>query len=189
MHGHHRYIKNTSLIRTLFCAAHINTVRKLIWCSLELASFPGSTQLSVASSTLFQTASDGKLGGAWEWGYSGIALYYHTMIHEATIVVTMLSQVEWQPPTYSLRINFTVKDLAPASPEYEYFRSCMEKDYPFEDGKLQFSAQQLSTDFPQYFHYERVKELVSHSCVLYWTSVEEYNSLYETNNLLAPLCK
>ena len=41
----------------------------------------------------------------------------------------------------------------------------MEKDYPSEDGKLQFSAQQLSTDFPQYFHYERVKELVSCSCV------------------------
>ena len=74
--------------------------------------------------------------------------------------------VEWQPPTHSPRINFTVEDLAPASPAYEYFRSCMEKDYPSEGGKLQFAVQQLSTDFPQYFHYERVKELVSCSTVL-----------------------
>lgn len=54
----------------------------------------------------------------------------------------------------------------------------MEKDYPSEGGKLQFAVQQLSTDFPQYFHYERVKELVRCSTVLYLASVEEYDWLY-----------
>ena len=35
----------------------------------QVASFPGPAQLSVAISTLFRTASDEKLGGAWERGY------------------------------------------------------------------------------------------------------------------------
>ena len=36
--------------------------------TLSLASFPGPAQLSVAI-TLFRTASEEKLGGAWERGY------------------------------------------------------------------------------------------------------------------------
>ena len=34
-----------------------------------VASFPGPAQLSIAISTLFHTASDEKLGGAWKRGY------------------------------------------------------------------------------------------------------------------------
>ena len=42
----------------------------LVWLVVlyaDIASFPGPAQLSVAD-TLFRTASDGKLGGAWERG-------------------------------------------------------------------------------------------------------------------------
>ena len=41
-----------------------------------VASFPGPTQLSVACSTdkLYRTASDGKLGGAWERGYGRLSM-------------------------------------------------------------------------------------------------------------------
>ena len=59
------------------------------------------------------------------------------------------------------RINFTLEDLAPASPTYKHFRQCLKKQYPFGKGTMEFSATQLSTDFPQYFQYERTKELVS----------------------------
>ena len=59
------------------------------------------------------------------------------------------------------RINFTLDDLATASPAYKHFRRSMDKEYLSKSGKLQFSVEQSSTDFPQYFHYERVKELVS----------------------------
>ena len=45
----------------------IQTVSVNNQCTKALASFPGPAQLSVA----FSTASDGKLGGAWERGYKG----------------------------------------------------------------------------------------------------------------------
>ena len=36
---------------------------------IRLASFPGPAQLFITITALFRTASDGKLGGAWERGY------------------------------------------------------------------------------------------------------------------------
>ncbi len=62
------------------------------------------------------------------------------------------------------RVNFTLEDLAPVAPAYDYFMSCMDScSYPTgtEGTTISFSATQLSTDFEQYFEYERVRELVS----------------------------
>ena len=59
------------MTRALFVHARVQfTVFILVTCFF-LASFPGPTQLSVTCS-----ASDGKLGGAWERGYVFSTLYY-----------------------------------------------------------------------------------------------------------------
>ena len=62
------------------------------------------------------------------------------------------------------RINFTLEDLAPVCPAYNYFIKCLGRTYSL-DGKsevaISFTAEQLLTEFGQYFEYERVKELVS----------------------------
>ena len=62
------------------------------------------------------------------------------------------------------RINFTLEDLAPVCPAYNYFMKCLERTY-FSDSKsevaISFKAEQLPTEFGQHLEYERVKELVS----------------------------
>ena len=66
------------------------------------------------------------------------------------------------------RINFTLEDMAPASPAYQYFRHCLSREYTDNLGrKLIFLPRQLSADFPQSFDYERVEQLVGRS---YWCS-------------------
>ena len=61
------------------------------------------------------------------------------------------------------RINFTLEALAPAVPAYNYFRSCLKKEYHTESGCLvQVEATQLDLSaIPQYMNYERVNEIVS----------------------------
>jgi hypothetical protein len=57
------------------------------------------------------------------------------------------------------RYVFTVADLDSVAPCYEYFLQCLQK----AQAKLldsQWEVEQLPIDFPQYFNYERVKELV-----------------------------
>ena len=66
------------LIRPIiWSACHFSLIGKLVGrkgikalipflAGVLLALFPSPTQLSVTCSTLFRTAGDGKLGGAWE---------------------------------------------------------------------------------------------------------------------------
>jgi hypothetical protein len=57
------------------------------------------------------------------------------------------------------RYVFTVADLDSVAPCYDYFLQCLQK----AQGKLldtRWEVEQLPIDFPQYFNYERVKELV-----------------------------
>ena len=58
------------------------------------------------------------------------------------------------------RVNFSLEELASASPYYTHFRQCLESVYPAGSRELKFSSHQIQCDFPQYFHYDRVKELV-----------------------------
>ena len=71
----------------------------------------------------------------------------------------------------SIRINFSLDTLAPASPAYDYFRSCLMRTYQNANQQtVRFNFHQLPSDFPQLFFptsisqlflYERSKELVS----------------------------
>ena len=52
-------------------------------CTLELALFPGPAQLchfQHGKAAFCQTESDGKLGGAWEQGCSGVRLSFYQAV-------------------------------------------------------------------------------------------------------------
>lgn len=57
------------------------------------------------------------------------------------------------------RYVFTVADLDSVAPCYEYFLQCLQKAQA-KSLDSQWEVEQLPIDFPQYFNYERVKELV-----------------------------
>ncbi|PSN48538.1 hypothetical protein C0J52_05920 [Blattella germanica] len=57
------------------------------------------------------------------------------------------------------RYVFTVADLDSVAPCYEFFLQCLQKARSRPPGSL-WRVEQLPIDFPQYFNYERVKELV-----------------------------
>lgn len=58
------------------------------------------------------------------------------------------------------RVNFTLEDLAPASPAYQYFVHCLSQNYTDGYGRrMKFIAKRLPTDFPHCFDYERVEQL------------------------------
>ncbi|KDR21190.1 methyltransferase-like protein 22 isoform X2 [Zootermopsis nevadensis] len=57
------------------------------------------------------------------------------------------------------RYVFTVADLDSVAPCYEYFLQCLQKAQERPAGS-QWQVEQLPINFPQYFNYERVKELV-----------------------------
>ncbi|XP_069688047.1 uncharacterized protein [Periplaneta americana] len=57
------------------------------------------------------------------------------------------------------RYVFTVADLDSVAPCYEFFLQCLQKTCAKPPGS-QWQVDQLPIDFPQYFNYERVKELV-----------------------------
>ena len=62
---------------------------------------------------------------------------------------------------YNCRLNFSLEDLAVVSPYYKHFRRCLDSTYTTSEGQqLKFLTQQISTDFPQFSDYDRVKELV-----------------------------
>lgn len=69
------------------------------------------------------------------------------------------------PPTKSIiialekRYVFTVADLESVAPCYETFLSLLEK-CKCRNLKHQWTIEQIPVDFPQYFKYDRVKELV-----------------------------
>lgn len=68
------------------------------------------------------------------------------------------------------RINFTLRELAPASPAYEHFVECLGQQYRLDGGSscctVRFEARQLGIDFPQYFHYDRVEQMVSINVII-----------------------
>lgn len=58
------------------------------------------------------------------------------------------------------RINFTIEDLKPTAKAYDYFCSLISNNQN-QNSHLtgSFVVQKLPIDFPQYFAYERTKEL------------------------------
>nr|CAD7587806.1 unnamed protein product [Timema genevievae] len=57
------------------------------------------------------------------------------------------------------RYVFTVADLDTGAPCYEHFLRCLDQARSHSLASL-WSVEQLAIDFPQYFNYDRVKELV-----------------------------
>ncbi|XP_072032909.1 methyltransferase-like protein 22 [Amphiura filiformis] len=58
------------------------------------------------------------------------------------------------------RYNFTLSDLDVTCKEYDYFRSHLTNLVSSSSGSpVQFSVNQISTDFTQYFNYNRVKQI------------------------------
>nr|CAD7437726.1 unnamed protein product [Timema bartmani]CAD7451933.1 unnamed protein product [Timema tahoe] len=57
------------------------------------------------------------------------------------------------------RYVFTVADLDTGAPCYEHFLHCLDQARSHSLASL-WSVEQLAIDFPQYFNYDRVKELV-----------------------------
>ena len=100
--------------------------------------------------------------------------YLSTVIFETTPTVLIAMEKRYGPETISLiiyifflRINFTLDDLAPTSPAYDYYqmhlRQCCHSS-PY--GTVRVVSQQIPTSFSQSFQYERVKELVSKNYLL-----------------------
>lgn len=55
-----------------------------------------------------------------------------------------------------------MEDLEVAAPAYKHFCEALEKQkYEAGSANLNISYHRLNTDFPQYFHYDRHKYLVS----------------------------
>ncbi|KAJ8319223.1 hypothetical protein KUTeg_004314 [Tegillarca granosa] len=54
---------------------------------------------------------------------------------------------------------FTVTDLDIVTPAYTHFRECLKDLLTLNDSCLQYSYSQIGTDFPQYFRYNRTKEM------------------------------
>ena len=55
-------------------------------------------------------------------------------------------------------MNFTLEELAVTSPAYNYFLGRIEE---LEMKEQRLRARKLSTEFPKYLQYERVKQLVN----------------------------
>lgn len=60
------------------------------------------------------------------------------------------------------RFVFLQNDSMPEAPMYEYFVFCMEKFFEkhFNAGKPKYQMRPVSLNFPQYFEYNRCKDLV-----------------------------
>lgn len=61
--------------------------------------------------------------------------------------------------TLEKRFVFTVTDLDIVTPAYTHFRECLKDLLTLNDSCLQYSYSQIGTDFPQYFRYNRTKEM------------------------------
>lgn len=60
------------------------------------------------------------------------------------------------------RINFTLEDLAPASPAYEFFRQCLDMTYTTDSARVKFEIQQVPLSYiAKFSDYERNQEMVS----------------------------
>ena len=58
----------------------------------------------------------------------------------------------------AFRINFTLKDLEVVSPAYDYFVTKLQEIKNGNEPAIK--VEKLSTEFTQYFKYDRVKQLV-----------------------------
>ncbi|XP_014679426.1 PREDICTED: methyltransferase-like protein 22 isoform X2 [Priapulus caudatus] len=57
------------------------------------------------------------------------------------------------------RLNFTLSNLEVGSPAYQHFQTCLEELSHYATDTVSFSVDQVPTDFPQIFSYDRVKFL------------------------------
>ena len=97
-------------------------------------------------------------------------------------VKTMLT--EFCSTISACRINFSLDHLDVVSPAHSYFLECIRRRYPAahslrgngENKHITINATQLSTDFEQYFSYERVKELVSTINIHTISAYNNYNN-------------
>lgn len=58
------------------------------------------------------------------------------------------------------RIVFSAENQDICSPAYEHFQENLQDLVTVDEGPVKFTAEKLSVAFPQYFQYQRVKELV-----------------------------
>ena len=102
------------------------------------------------------------------------------MFHQLPPWVCIIFHFPWDlwhlNSTYIFRLNFTLKDLAVTCPAYSHFTERIDE---LESKQKRLTARKLSTDFPKYLQYDRVKELVSVEVILfvYWFVVF-YFSIY-----------
>lgn len=68
-------------------------------------------------------------------------------------------QIENSNWDFTFRYVFTISDLDSVAPCFEHYKFCIEKaqtQQPFSD----WDVSEVPIDFPQYFNYERTRELV-----------------------------
>ena len=93
------------------------------------------------------------------------------MFHQLPPWVCIIFHFLWElwhlNSIYIFRLNFTLKDLAVTCPAYSHFTERIDE---LESKQKRLTARKLSTDFPKYLQYDRVKELVSIEVILfvYW---------------------
>ncbi|CAG5115968.1 unnamed protein product [Candidula unifasciata] len=61
--------------------------------------------------------------------------------------------------TLERRVIFSVENKDVCSPAYEHFLANLEDLVTVDEGPVSFTAKKYSADLPQFFHYQRVKEL------------------------------
>lgn len=103
-------------------------------------------------------------------------VYLHSMIDKPPAIIISLERrcdhlwfdsYGYKDNLSFYRVNFSLEEMAVASPYYRHFRTCLDLSYPTSTGEmLKFQAQQISTDFPQYSDYDRIKELVRNNSVM-----------------------
>ncbi|KAK7111579.1 methyltransferase-like protein 22 [Littorina saxatilis] len=77
-------------------------------------------------------------------------LLYKLLLKTPTKIVYM---------TVEKRQLFTIADKEVVSPAYEHFRENLEDLCGIDEGPVRFVCSQVNTSFPQYFEYQRAKEL------------------------------
>lgn len=93
------------------------------------------------------------------WDYFLSVIYDDELTDNFVVILTKLLESNRNRIIYialEKRYVFTVADLDSLAPCYEHFLSCIDKVRWSKNWKFE----SIPIDFPQYFEYERVKELV-----------------------------
>lgn len=81
-------------------------------------------------------------------------------VHTVQRLIADLSNLKAIYIALEKRFVFTLDDMQPVAPMYECFLSYVESVLEKEGLRPSFKIKPVKADFPQFFDYERVKELV-----------------------------